>query len=295
MMVAGLVAVAALAGVSQAERLDIRPIEAPEKGRYGLLGFEIRAAWMDGFLQMRTPETLTSSMGLHFIDHDRPDMRPLSWLRPWPKWSRDDRTGALTYAVRTAEGVEFRARAVPGRGRIEMEFRVRNRSSTRVRNVGNQMCLVMTGSGDFGDRNTLARTWVFRDGRPFDLTSATPTPKDKGREPWVLMLTTAGVKGYGGPRDYADGWWVVDQVADVPLIARTSADGRHLVAISWDGGPLYVMTNARIPCLHAGPTNVYDLEPGKECVWRGAIWLMANDPRRLREAYERGWGRGGQR
>lgn len=269
------------------ERLEVRPIDPPRPGAYGLLGFEIRAPWLNGFLQMRMPETLNSSLGLHFIDHNRADMRPLSQLKTWPKWSRDRRSGALSYSVRLPEGVEFSGKAVPLTDRVQMEFRVRNRTKSRIENITNQMCLVLTHSRDFGETNTLARMWAFRDGRPFDLAQTTPTPAGKGRDPWVLMLTQSGSRSYTGPRDYPDGWWVVDQTADLPVIARKSDDGQRLVAISWDGDPMYLMSNTRIPCLHAGPTNALSLEPGKECVWRGAVWLMENDAEKLRREFQK--------
>ncbi len=160
---------------------------------------------------------------------------------------------------------------------------MRNRTRDTIRNVANQMCLVMSHATEFGARNTLERMWTFRSGSVFSLADTTPTPRDKGRDPWVLMLTKTGSKTYAGARDWPDGWWVVDQVADLPVIARTSADGKHMVGISWDGDPMYIMSNTRIPCLHAGPTNVFTIEPGKECVWRGILWLTDNDPERLKK------------
>jgi hypothetical protein len=264
-----------------AERLDIRPIAGPAGGVYGLLGFEIRAPWMDGCLQMRMPETLNSSLGLHFIDHDRADMRPLSPLKQWPVWRQNRMDGAWTYVVRLPEGVEFAGKVTPYADSVRLEFRVRNRTKQTLQNVSNQMCLVMTPSRDFGARNTLDRIWTLVNGQPFSLNQTTPSARDKGRDPWILMLTRYGSKAYPGPRDYPDGWWVVDQVADLPVIARTSTDTKHLLAITWDGDPMYLMTNTRIPCLHAGPTNAVTLEPGKAYTWRGTIWLMPNEPERL--------------
>lgn len=268
-------------------RLDVRPIAPPRSAAYGMLGFEIRAPWMDGHIQMRLPETLNSSLGLHFIDHDRADMRPLNPLKTWPVWKQNRMNGAWSYGVRLPEGIEFSGRVTPFADSVRMEFRVRNRTRETVRNITNQMCLVMSHSKDFDARNTLDRIWTFRDGSVFDLTKATPAPRDKGRDPWVLMLTPSGQRSYTGAREWPDGWWVVDQVADMPVIARTSTDRRHLVAISWDGDPMYLMSNTRIPCLHAGPTNAFTLEPGKECIWRGTIWLMPNDPKRLRREVQK--------
>jgi len=268
------------------ERLELRPIPSPPPNAFGLLGFEIRAPWMQGVLRMRMPETLSSTLGLHFIDHDRPDMRPLSMLNSWPSWTTDPRTGALRYETRTVEGIRFGGKVTPHRDHVVMEFRVRNVTRDRTIDVSNQMCLVMADATDFSARNTLEGIWTFVEGKPFSLTQATPTAASKGRAPWVLMLTKSGSTQYTGPRDYPDGWWVVEQIADLPVLARTSQDGRHLVAITWDGDPLYLMSNTRIPCLHAGPTNAPRVAPGKEYVWRGIIWLMENDAERLRREVE---------
>ena len=271
----------------QPTRLDVRPIAAPASGAYGLLGFEIRAPWMDGYIQMRMPETLNSSLGLHFIDHDRADMRPLNPLLRWPTWRQNRMNGAWTYSIRLPEGVEFAGRMTPYADRLDMEFRVRNRTDRTVGGVSCQMCLVMSHAQEFGARNTLERLWTFREGSVFRLTDTTPTPSAKGRDPWVLMLTKKGQESYSGPRDFADGWWVVDQIADLPVIARTSTDGKHLIAITWDGDPMYLMSNTRIPCLHAGPTNTVTLAPGKHHIWRGTIWLTANDPEKLRREVQK--------
>ena len=59
------------------EVIQLIPFDKPE-GEFGHLGFKIAASWMDGTLEMRFPETLDSEEGMHFIDHDRADMQPLS-------------------------------------------------------------------------------------------------------------------------------------------------------------------------------------------------------------------------
>ncbi len=85
-------------------------------------------------------------------------------------------------------------------------------------------------------------------------------------------------------REHKDGWWLVDQVADHGVIARVTDDRKHLVAIHFGGGA-GLMTNSRIPCLHAGPSTLPPLKPGEEGVWRGKIILMDNDPAALLTRY----------
>ena len=79
----------------------------------------------------------------------------------------------------------------------------------------------------------------------------------------------------------------VDQLADEEIIARISADRKHLVATTWDDGPMYLMTNTAIPCLHAGPTNAVTLEPGAKHRWRGRIFLTLNNPANLLKQHKK--------
>lgn len=52
---------------------------------------------MRGAIEQRFPETIHSSLGLHFIDHPRFDMPPLSSLAPFPAWGKDEATGEISY------------------------------------------------------------------------------------------------------------------------------------------------------------------------------------------------------
>jgi len=242
---------------------------------------------MEGFLQMRFPETLNSSRGMHFIDHHRPDMRPLSILDPFPEWKHNADTGELCYRVSTKEGVEFGGRARPGVDAVDMEFRVKNVTNSPLVNVINQMCLVLAHAPQFGKPLDLSpcHTWV--DGRFISLDNTTPTPEQRKQKPWILMLTRDLARTYAGPREWPERWWMVDQVADHNILARMSDDRKHLVAIAWDDPASQLMTNTMIPCLHAGPMRAAALKPGEETIWRGKIYLMANDPPELLARYNR--------
>jgi hypothetical protein len=264
-------------------RIAVRPVPPPTDGQTGLLAFEAAAPWMTGWIRLRMPETLASSQGLHFIDHQRSDMPPLASLSPFPQWKTDRRTGALSYTAKTREGVKMRATVRPGTDQVDLEFAVTNETGKPLNNLNCQMCLVLTEEPQFGRRLDLnpVHTWV--EGRFTSFGATTPTPEQKKREPWVLMLTQAGAKVYGGAREWPDGWWVVDQLADFPAIARVSADGRRLLAIHWGPQQLMLMTNTRIPCLHAGPTQSANIAPGATHVWKGAILFLDNDPEALRQ------------
>jgi len=266
------------------DRLQISGMDPPEKGQAGYLGFEIRAPWMKGRLQMRFPESLHSSRGLHFIDHHRPDMPPLYKLEPFPKWKREPDTGQISYHCKMPDGLEMSGRVRPGKDEISMEFSIKNNSNKPVDNVSPNMCLVLTHSDDFNKKHDLSdvRTWI--DGLFTSFDKLTPTSKQKGRFPWPLVLTREWRKKYQGSKDYKDGAWIVDQIADLGTIARLSEDKKHLVAVQWSDR-VWLMTNTSIPCLHAGPRGAVNIPPGKKHTWQGKIYLMPNDPPDLRKRY----------
>lgn len=270
-------AAAGLSGVGPAETIDITGATAPGGRELRPIAFRVHAPWMDGHLLMRFPETLRTSMGLHFIDHHRADMPPLSEIDPLPEWRRDERSGALYYNCRTPEGVEFTGRAEPRGDAVDLEFRVANRTDRELRHAGAQMCLTLSKCRDFAEKNQVETTFTWVDGEFTSLAETTPTPREMGRSPWLLMFTKGA--SYGGPRSHPDGWWVVDQRADRPVIARRSSDGDRLLAIWWRGAHS-IMTNTTIPCIHSrlGRKNI---APGQEVVWRGRIYLMPDRPDRL--------------
>ncbi|MGD8777373.1 MAG: hypothetical protein PVH88_00245 [Ignavibacteria bacterium] len=63
--------------------------------------------WMDGTIEMRFPETLNSEEGMHFIDHERSDMVPISKIESYPDWKVNKSTGEISYSYTTNEGIEF--------------------------------------------------------------------------------------------------------------------------------------------------------------------------------------------
>ena len=137
----------------------------------------------------------------------------------------------------------------------------------------------MAPSADFNQQGDLPGTFAWFDGRWANLSTTTPTPAEKGRVPWLQILTQSAGE-YRGPRDNPDGWWFVDQKADYGIIARQSRDHKHLLAIAWQDAKA-LSTNTRIPCLHAGPGQPASLKPGEQTFWRGKVYLMPNDPESL--------------
>ncbi|MCL5271334.1 MAG: hypothetical protein M1457_12470 [bacterium] len=268
--------------------VELEGVEPPPPGQFGHLSFRIMARGMQGYLELRCPETLRSSLGLHFIDHHRADMPVLSPI-DFPTWRKNGATGAVSYTARTREGVVSAARAIPAADGVAVEYRVRNETGKAINNVAHQMCFVLTKAPQYGKKNDLTNIYTWIGGAFTSLSRTTPTPAQKGRHPWVMVPTARNAAKITGPRENPDGWWMVDQMADEGIIARVSEDGRNLVAIAWDDDPWQVMSNTAIPCLHAGPTVgvTVNLAPGAEHTWRGKIYLLPNDPAALREHYRR--------
>ena len=263
-------------------RLELEGLPPPEPGRPGVLGFRVRAPWMRGWIEQRFPETIHSSLGLHFIDHRRPDMPPLSMLEPFPAWDRDEDTGEISYSHKDRTGLVFSGLARPYEDQVVLEYRIRNETSGKLHNISAQMCTNLGPSPNFDPKEDVTRTFTWVDGQWTSLADTTPNLARTGRHPWILMQ----VRGtdYRGPRENPDGWWVADQIADHGIVVRVTRDGEHLAAVHWDSAPM-LMSNSRIPCLHAGPAGGVSLDPGQEVVWRGTIYLMKNDPDQLLRRY----------
>jgi len=258
---------------------------APEPGSTGTLGFVLETDWLEGTVVLRCPETLSSSMGLHFIDHRRDDMPPLSPVSEPVQWRADQGRGVLTYRLTTPEGVSFEGTAEAGLDGAWITLRVHNGTGGTLGHVSCQMCLDLSNAGGFGQKESLADIFTWVDGERFLLDSATPTASEKGRTPWLLMPTKGLRPVYTGPMDYEDSWWVADQTADEPLLARSSSGGAGIAGIAWHDPAAMLMSNTAIPCLHAGPSTPLELAPGESRVWRGKVYLNHYTPDQLKRQF----------
>jgi hypothetical protein len=250
------------------------------------LAFRIRPSFLNGFIELRFPEVLRSSMGFHFLDHYRTTLAPLSEPEPFPQWRQID--GAeLSYVHTTREGLEFGGEATVQEDGVGLSFYVRNHSREPLREVEANMCLEFSGCPDFRP-NTLGDVYVCAGGRMKDLSDASPSPARNG-EVWPLILTRYGVGHFTMPKD-SPRWTLIDAIADENLMAIRSADGRRLVGYAWDAMPLAQMSNCRYPCLHTGPGACGLLNPGAAHCWRGWIYFYPADrPGRLLEQFRKDW------
>jgi predicted amidohydrolase len=266
-----------------------KPAERRKGTREGMplyrLAFDFSQTWMDGTAQLRMPETLRSSKGMHFIDHYREDIWPLSEPQPLPRWARDPVTGEISYAMQLKDGLSITAKALPKRKQIDLSFKTTNNSSETLQNLEANMCLTMDKSAEFAPHD-ISRLFAWFGGKMQPLSATTPTPEQVGRAPWLLLLTPEGQKGYKGDRDSKTTWWLVDQPAERNLMAAVTKDGRHLIGYTWETVGETQMSNCGYPCLHTGPGPLKELAPGASHTWRGRIYVMDNDMPKLVERFE---------
>lgn len=254
----------------------------PRKRVFGLadgtelyrLAFRIMPSFLNGFIELRFPEVLQSSMGFHFLDHYRTTLAPLSEPEPFPQWQCSPDRAQLAYAHTTHEGLEFGGHAVAVRDGVNLSFHVQNHGKEDLRDVEPNMCLEFSGCADFKP-NQLDSIYICAGGKLKILSDVTPSPIKNGQI-WPLILTRKGVGRFQVPQD-SPSWTLIDTVADENLMAIKSADGRWLVGYAWDAMPLTQMSNCRYPCLHTGPGACEMLKSGDEHRWFGKIYFCRGD------------------
>lgn len=259
---------------------------APAPGQKGTLGFAFTADWFEGQIVLRCPETLSSQMGLHFIDHERADMPQLSEFVEAVKWQTQPQRGVLTYTARTPEGVVMQGTAEAAYDGAWISLRIQNNTQETLEGVGAQMCLLLNGSPSLGEPHDLSDMFTWIGGEQRTLDTLTPTAADKGRDPWILLPTQAKRESYQGAMDMPGAWWVVDQTADYSLLARRHASGKGLVGIAWHESASMLMTNSNLPCLHAGPETRLQIAPGESAAWRGKVYLAQYPADKIVEQYK---------
>lgn len=249
------------------------------------LAVHVKSPWMTGWAELRLPETLSSSMGFHFIDHYKPDCLQLSPLSPWPKWNHDDRSGEWTYQVQTREGLHFAASVRPYRDAVFLEFSIRNETENDLAWVDMNPCLRLGNAPEFHYPFDVSRVFIRCQGKWLPLSETTPTSQEMGKAPWVIIRCKESPVTYEGPREQPN-LWLLDQVADVNLMAAETVDGKHLVGYAWDSAPMVLMCNGGYPCLHTGPAPFVSVQKGKTFYRRGCIYFMPNDKDALLQRYE---------
>jgi hypothetical protein len=276
------------------DQVTVIPIEKPDS-EFGPIGFRINTGWMNGYLELRFPETLDCSEGMYFIDHYRPDMVPFSKVKKFPDWKTDKTTGAISYSYITDEGLEFGGMAAPCGDEVRMEFYANNKTGKRIVDMSPQICLLLKNSTDFDELKKLSDVFIYTDNGWMSLDKSTPSPADKGRVPMLVIgkrgfsnIQAVGKTKIPAPGGDIGDWWIINEESDEDIVYRSSKDGKHLAAISWPGDVSFLIYNSMNPCIHAGPSIQFTVEPGMERHWYGTIYLTSNNPDDLLKRYKDG-------
>jgi hypothetical protein len=275
--------------------IKLIPFDKPE-GEFGQLGFKMAAPWMDGTIEMRFPETLDGEEGMYFIDHNRADMQPLTKIKQFPDWVINKTNGEISYTYTTADGIEFGGIVNATSDEVHMEFFVKNHSDKQLIKISPQFCLALGKSNDFNPLGVTTGVFVWAEGKCLSLDQTTPATTEKGSGP-MLVIMRKGFSDVVAPgkvkiekpgADIGWSWRAVNETSDEDIILRESRDKKHLVAVAWPGQTSYLVFNSVIPCIHAGPSIRYTIDPNRERHWYGTIYLIQNDKNELLKRYKNG-------
>ncbi len=276
------------------EPIKITPLEKPT-GNYGSIGFQLSADWMNGSIEMRFPETVDDETGMYFIDHYRPDMLAHSKMEKYPDWIINKTNGEISYSYTTPEGIEFGGYVNPNSDEVNLEFFIKNHSDKIIKNISPQICLMLDKSVDFNTLKSTSDVFIWSEGKCISLDKTTPSTAEKGRDAQLVIprkgftnLQAVGKTKILEPGKDIGTWWRTNEESDEDIILRESRDKKHLVAVSWPGEVSFIIYNSLNPCIHAGPSIQFTIEPGRERHWYGIIYLMKNDPGELLKKYKNG-------
>jgi hypothetical protein len=276
------------------ESIKLTPLDKPEGG-YGHVGFKMAAFWMDGTIEMRFPETLDSEAGMHFIDHYRADMLPISKVRTYPDWKVNKAKGEISYSYTTGDGVEFGGIVNSTADEVHIEFFVKNHSERDLEKISPQLCLVLDKSDDFNQLRVTSDVFVVSHGKFISVDKMTPTAAEKGRDPLLVIakerftnIEAVGKTKIEKPGGDIGTWWLMNETSDEDIILRESKDKKHLVSVSWPGEASFLIYNSLNPCIHAGPSIQFTIESKRERHWYGTIHLMENNKEVLLKKYKNG-------
>jgi hypothetical protein len=274
--------------------IKLIPLDKPA-GEFGHIGFKIAASWMDGTIEMRFPETLDSEEGMHFIDHNRADMQPLYKMNQFPDWKIDKTTGEISYSYTTPDGIEFGGIVNSTTEEVHIEFFIKNHSDKYLRKISPQICLALDKSNDFNRLRVTSDVFIWSEGECISLDRTTPAVAEKGRDPLLIIarkgfsnIEAAGKIKVEKPGSDIDSWWLLNETSDEDIILRESTDKKHLVAVAWPGETSFLIYNSLNPCIHAGPSIRYTINPRRKRHWYGTIYLIQNDKNELIKRYKNG-------
>lgn len=266
-------------------RIDIAPVLTPEPVRRDAVGLSegadlfrialrLRPPWMapGHSVELRFPEVLRSSAGIHLLDHYVSSLSPLADPDPLPTW-HVDADDSWCYTCSLTDGVTFSARAAPREDTVELTFTVHNGTAQPLLAVEANMCLDLKQAPHFGQPGQVDNIFASFEGEMTSLSATSPSAHEMGRPPWLLILTKGRARSHEGSRD-SPTWWCPDQLADRSLMAARSVDGRRTIGYAWEGMPPSLMCNGNNPCMHAGPQPADHIPPAASATFQGKVYFL---------------------
>jgi hypothetical protein len=256
-------------GVPDSPRERIRVAPAPNSpGKERFHAALIQAPWMTNPIVLRYPETVNTEV-LEFIDHviagAEPRGNPLELARVW---SADD-AGTLSFQW-NLEGRLVGGRLSPNEDDVDLEFWIDNRGAAT--HVAAQFCPVLTGTM-FAD-SELTRTYLHVDGAWVKMADT-----DRGgQDPDLAHYPVVGGPNVQPPPPWGKG----AVTADADVVAVVSQDGRYVFGLAWPQARS-ILSNAKIPCVHADPVLPYGAA-GRRVYVRGKLYLLEGN---LDDLYQR--------
>ena len=244
---------------------ELRLLPYSEPPIYGLT---VAAPWEGGgTLMFNLPEHLEISEGALGILRNSDKVPAGHWQA-----AEDGRSATLDVESTTISGARVKGTAkVVGTDRIELALRIDNGSTMVMPAPRPLYCLQyrkLTGFPQW--QENFKHTYVILDGKVValaDVKTATAGAQVKG----------AAVRGVPQPKsafvERAGG--TIEEGIDAAIIAVTSLDGKRKVVTAWTPGRS-MLTNARIPCMHADPFYP-ELRPGGSAEATGVV-IFTEEP-----------------
>jgi len=248
------------------------------------IAFQIYSPWGGGPIELRFPEVLRSSAGVHFLDNYSASITPTCEWPEFPAWQADGETGRVHYDFKTPDGLRLMGAARPVKDEVLLEFAIVNDTSNAISRVEANCCLAFNDCRLLNEKWNTDRLFAVVDGRWQPLSHLTPTPEQIGRKPWFLIMREEVAQKTVLPKISAT-WWRANEFATENLMGAETRDGKHLVGYTWNVEPIGLMSNCGNPCLHTGMGASPEIAAGHSFTWHGKIYFLRNEPEELLRRY----------
>lgn len=210
----------------------------------------ISPAWpSQDYVWLDFPEAIFSSQGLLYLSHINPGINSLFPELPKVHWREVSK--GLSFERALPNGIRFGGSVVKSSDlTVALELHLANGSRDPLKNIELQTCAYLRGIKEFSD--------FTRENKFVHMPSE-----------WVPMTSVPDLKERDAP--YRVGWRTRGKrVADLPVAVVKSNKAERLLAMTWFGDTLSMVSNPNHPCIHADP-RFPDLAPGEKASIRGKL------------------------